>query len=110
MKIHTLSCITEETLLLTHVRQSDVQVPGPGQVVSDEDQSSDESGAAPAQERVEDELEHGGAPPGNLTSENIDDDDDDCDYLGSDESPAEVYTHHSHPGEHGQGEVVAEIP
>ena len=77
MKIHTLSCITEETLLLTHARQSDVQVPGPGQVVSDEDQSSDESGAAPAQERVEDELEHGGAPPGNLTTENTDDDDDD---------------------------------
>ena len=62
--------------------------------VDKDEAQGEEHGEAPASQRVDDELDGGGAPGGDP---------------GPQECPTEIKTHHRHPGDHGEGEKIADI-
>ena len=102
MEVQALGPVWEEALLLPHPGLGDGHVTQAGDLDTarlqgvDQDQAEgEEEGEAPASQRVNDELDGGGAPAGDL---------------GPQEGPAEIETHHRHPGDHGEGEEIPDIP
>ena len=88
------SLVLQETLLLPDPRLDEVDCVEDVEVVSEDDEESEEKAGAPADQGVEQELGQGRTTTGNFCLE---------------ECPAEIETHNRHPTEHGEGEKVSGV-
>ena len=86
--------VLQETLALTHPGLDELHPVEDVEAVDEEDGEGEEGAGAPTHQGVEQELQHCGAAPWDLSLS---------------EGPAEVNTHDRHPAQHGQGEEVSRV-